>query len=98
MSSAAGSATNDRVRRKISVVTAALITKKLNVTPANICGRVRARKSGARTTLARDRRGGLDAGDDRCRSEQDEAADDHGRADAPVEAAGEHHEPDHRHG
>jgi hypothetical protein len=30
-------------------VTAALMTKKLNVTPANICGRVSARNSGART-------------------------------------------------
>jgi hypothetical protein len=48
MATAAGSARNDRVRRKSSVVTAALITKKLKVTPANICGLVRARKSGAR--------------------------------------------------
>jgi hypothetical protein len=30
-------------------VTAALMTKKLKVTPPNICGRVRARKRGART-------------------------------------------------
>src|SRR5690606_24213751 len=95
MTSAAGSARKLPVIRNSSVVTAALMMKKLYVTPANICGRVSARWTGWRTSWSTSApRSLLDAGHDRGGAEQDEAADDHRRTEAPVHAAGQHQEPD----
>lgn len=48
--------------------------------------------------LSDGRGGGLDAGDDADRAEQDEAAQDDDRAIAPVDAPGQHHQADAGHG
>src|SRR5690606_34692642 len=95
MTSAAGSARKLPVIRNSSVVTAALMMKKLYVTTWNICGRVSARWTGWRTSWSTSApRSLLDAGHDRGGAEQDEAADDHRCTETPVHAAGQHQEPD----